>query len=217
MFTDNVIQKSGQSSDVVTFRLPSIISTIQQYTQKSFLDCASKVSDDMQLNAADNSLENLDGNFWEDLDYEDGDAILLMKVKRSYSKSCCRYKYSYKIRIFTVDEVIDNKLILDQNIEKDKDVSDYYAFRLEFGQYVEDAAAQMVNYSYNSVNPSTLTSEKIGDTSYTLSDVTSSELIYGYPQSTMSILDSDRNLPGNLNKDYYTCVYGCGTEDAENV
>lgn len=191
--------------DEVKFRLPSIVQAIQNYTQKSYLDCDSKLDDDMTIDATNDTITNDDGKNWVDYGYEVGDVITLLKLVGT-STGCCTTDCKFKVRTYTVEAIAGDTLTVDQDLSTDQTLEGWVAFRLELPSYVEDVAVQMLSWSSNTTYVGPVISEKIGDTSYTLADVTSTELVQGYPKSIMSALDMDKSLPLNLNYEYCCCA-----------
>ena len=173
---------SGATVEEVRTFLPSVLSAIRGYTNRSFITNVG-ISGDFTISGGDKIQSS------EDIPSE---IIPGSQIELKYSLN--------NTKIYTVKSIKDNVI---QTYEKLFDETfNGFLIKLSFKGVDDDTVSSMINYKKSIIKYSAVKSESLDGFSYTL-NVDSNNSTNGYPNNLMSSLNYLRQLPDKREVDYY--------------
>lgn len=179
---DTLASMSGATEDEVRTFLPSVLSAIRGYTNRSFITNVG-VSGDFIVSGGNKILSP------EDIPSE---IVVNSQIELRYSLN--------NTKIYTVKS-ISGKTI--ETYEKlFEETFNGFLIKLSFKGIDDDVVSSMINYKKSIIKYSAVKSESLDGYGYTL-NVESNNSTKGYPNNLMSSLSNLRQLPDKREVEYY--------------
>lgn len=176
----NLALMSGTTVEQVRTFLPSVLNSIRDYTNRSFITSVG-ISGDFKV--------------------EDNKIISPVDIPSSIIvDSQIELRYSLNnTKIYTVKSISSNQI---ETYEKlfDEEFNGFL-IKLSFVNVNEDVVSSMINYKKSSIKYSAVKSESLDGYSYTL-NIDSDKSSQSYPNNLMSGLSSLKQLPGSREREY---------------
>lgn len=167
--------------DVRTF-LPSVLSSIRDYTNRSFITSVG-ISGDFVISEGNKILSP------EDIPSE---IIVDSQIELRYSIN--------NTKIYTVKSISGKTIETYEKLFDEK--FNGFLIKLSFNGVDDDTVSSMINYKKSLIKYSAVKSESLDGYSYTL-NVDSNNSTTGYPTNLMSSVNSLRQLPDKREVEYY--------------
>lgn len=178
---DSIATLSGVSTEQVRTYLPSVLSAVRGYTNKSFI---TSIGISGNITISDNII-TVENDIPKEITVDS-------QIELRYSIN--------NTKIYTVKSISGKTITTYEKLFNES--FDGFLIKLSFAGITEDLIASMINYKIPTIKYSAIKSESIGDVSYTL-NVDSNNTIEGYPINLMSSLNKLRQLPESREVEYY--------------
>ena len=178
---DSIATLSGVSTEQVRTYLPSVLSAVRGYTNKSFI---TSIGISGNITISDNVI-TVENDIPKEITVDS-------QIELRYSIN--------NTKIYTVKSISGKTITTYETLFNES--FDGFLIKLSFEGITEDLIASMINYKIPTIKYSAIKSESIGDVNYVL-NVDSNNTIEGYPINLMSSLNKLRQLPESREVEYY--------------
>lgn len=173
---------SGATEDEVRTFLPSVLSAIRGYTNRSFITNVG-ISGDFIIS---------DGNKIQSPEDIPSEIVVNSQIELRYSLN--------NTKIYTVKSIENN--VIETYEKLFEETFNGFLIKLSFKGVDDDTVSSMINYKKSIIKYSAVKSESLDGYGYTL-NVDSNNSTNGYPNNLMSSVSNLRQLPDKKEVEYY--------------